>query len=128
LAPEDARLDLHPAHEGTTETACIRITETRGDIAYPLVGIREQLACYVETDFLYQFTVTSVHFRKMTLQRARTDAELARRTPQCRIAEPQRRDDCPPNSIAGGPIDALHDMLEVCRDAGFRSILRLTGL
>ena len=79
LPPVEARLDLHQAHEGTAEAAGIRKTQTRGDVAYPLVGLREQMARRLDAHRIDQFTITGARVGETTLHRAHTDAELASR-------------------------------------------------
>jgi len=84
-----ARLGLHHTHKGAAETTGIRKTQARGDITDPLVRLREQMAGFVDPNFLKQLTVTGARAGKMSLQRAQTDTEFARCVRQSRITGPQ---------------------------------------
>lgn len=72
LPPVDNGWDFNQPHEDAAKAAGTRVAKPGGNVRNPLVGFYKKMAGRIEADLRYDFTVTSAHLSKMTLQRART--------------------------------------------------------
>lgn len=108
LPPISDGLDFHQTHEGAAEAAGSRVTEAQCDVRNALVGLHEQVASRIETNFRDQFTVAGTRLGEMTLQRAGAQPELARGALKRCVTVAQRRSDRRSYRVSGWQTDRLH--------------------